>query len=111
MSEAADLLTASRTFYAEQFTATETGICREILFGGSYAIDATLSIEYRINGITAASSANLETLATAANAAFEGITSNASFSFLQIIDSSDEYAFDASVRTLTRTYTLKVLTT
>ena len=73
--------------------------------------DGTLALEYRVNGITAASSAALETLATAGGAAFEGITSNASFSFLQIIDSSDEYAFDGSVRTLTRTYTLKVLTT
>lgn len=92
-------------------TATETGVCREVLYNGSYAIDGTLALEYRVNGITAASSAALETLATAGGAAFEGITSNASFSFLQIIDSSDEYAFDASVRTLTRTYTLKVLTT
>ena len=92
-------------------TATETGICREVLYLGSYAIDATLALEYRVNGITAASSAAIETLATAGGAAFEGITSNASFSFLQIIDSSDEYAFDGSVRTLTRTYNLKVLTT
>lgn len=92
-------------------TATETGICREILFNGTYAIDATLSLEYRINGITAASSANLETLATAGSAAFEGITANTAFDFLQIIDSSDEYGFDGSVRTLTRTYNLKVLTT
>lgn len=92
-------------------TATETGICREVLFNGTYAIDSTLALEYRVNGITAASSAALETLATAGGAAFEGITSNASFAFLQIIDSSDEYGFDAAVRTLTRTYTLKVLTT
>jgi hypothetical protein len=92
-------------------TATETGVCREIILSGTYAIDATLALENRVNGITAASSAALETLATAAAAAFEGITSNASFSFLQIIDSSDEYAFDGSVRTLTRTYNLKVLTT
>ena len=92
-------------------TATETGVCREIILNGTYAIDATLAIEYRINGITAASSANLETLATAGSAAFEGITANAAFNFLQIIDSSDEYAFDASVRTVTRTYNLKVLTT
>ena len=62
-------------------TATETGVCREIILNGTYAIDATLAIEYRINGITAASSANLETLATAGSAAFEGITANAAFDF------------------------------
>ena len=50
-------------------TATETGICREVLYNGSYAIDGTLALEYRVNGITAASSAAPITSNGAASAA------------------------------------------